>query len=382
MDHIKILKRAFKITWDYKVLWIFGIILALTVASGGGNPSSPNSPDSQVQYVEDEGELPDTIELPGGRVIDVPQTPEEWEAAWNTARDILLTILAVSVVLCGVCCCLFVVWIIAWTVLRWVAETALIRLVDDYEETGEKRSIREGFKLGWSQASLRLFLIELLFFLAGVVIFAVLLVLLAAPVGLAVWMFAQDAIVLGIISAVFAGGMFFLYIFLGSIVGLAVEFVKPFIYRACVLEDLGVGESLLRGLDVVKRHFAWDVVIMWLIVVGLNIAWIVASLIVGLVLFFVALLLAAIPFLVVFGLVSLVFDWIVGLIAGGLVGGLALFVLLFVPTTFLQGLWMTFLSTLWTLTYRELLAIEGLNANGKEPWEAEHREEEASHELQ
>jgi hypothetical protein len=379
MDHIKILKRAFKITWDYKVLWIFGIILALTVASGG-NPNNPSSPNNQAQYVEDEsGELPDTIELPGGREIDVPKTPEEFEAI----RSTLVAIGTAVLVMCGVCCCLFVVWIIAWTVLRWVAETALIRMVDDYEETGKKRSIREGFRMGWSQASLRLFLIDLLFFLAGVVIFVIVLILMAAPVGLSVFMFTQGVIVLGIISSVFAAGVFFLSIFLGIIVGWAIEFVKPFIYRACVLEDLGVGEALLRGLNVVKRHFAWDVVIMWLLVIGLNIAWIVASLIVGLVLFFVALILAAIPFAVVFGLVSLIStSWIVGLVVGGLVGGLALFVLLFVPTTFLQGLWMTFLSTLWTLTYRELLAIEGLNANGKEQWEAEHKEEEGSHELQ
>ena len=377
MDHIKILKRAFKITWDYKVLWIFGIILALTVASAG-NPNNPSSPDNQVQYVEDEAELPDTIELPGGRVIDIPKTPEEFEAARSTLTAIGTAVL----VMCGVCCCLFVVWIVAWTVLRWVAETALIRLVDDYEETGEKRSIREGFRMGWSQASLRLFLIDLLFFLAGLVIFILVLILMAAPVALSVWMFTQEVIVLGVIFSVIAAGVFFLSIFLGIIAGWAVEFVKPFFYRACVLENLGVGESLLRGLDIVKRHFAWDVVIMWLLVIGLNIAWIVASLIVGFVLFFVALFLAAIPFVVVFGLVSLIFDWIVGLVVGGLVGGLALFVLLFVPSTFLQGLRMTFLSTLWTLTYRELLAIDGLSENGKEPWETEHKEEEGSHELQ
>jgi hypothetical protein len=28
MDHIKVLKRAWEITWRYRVLWIFGIILA------------------------------------------------------------------------------------------------------------------------------------------------------------------------------------------------------------------------------------------------------------------------------------------------------------------------------------------------------------------
>jgi hypothetical protein len=376
MDHIKILKRAFKITWDYKVLWVFGIILALTVAS-----ASPNNPGDQTRYTTDKSdveEIPDTIELPGGREIEIPQTPEEFEAV----RGTLIAIGAGVLVVCGVCCGLFVAWIVAWTVLRWVAETALIRMVDDYEETGEKRSIREGFKLGWSRASLRLFLIDLLFFLAGLVVFLPLIIMMIGSMVLAILMFESGMIVVGIIGIVAFIGLLFLTIFFGIIVGTAVEFVKPFFYRACVLENLGVGESLLRGLDIVKRHFAWDVVIMWLLVVGLNIAWIVASLMVGLVLFFVALFLALIPFAVVFGLVSLVSGWIAGLIVGGMVGGLALFVLLFVPSTFLQGLRMTFLSTLWTLTYRELLAIDGLSENGKEPWEAEHKEEEASHEIQ
>ena len=33
MDHTKILKRAWAILWQYRVLWIFGIILAITASS-------------------------------------------------------------------------------------------------------------------------------------------------------------------------------------------------------------------------------------------------------------------------------------------------------------------------------------------------------------
>jgi hypothetical protein len=377
MDHIKILKRSLKITWDYKVLWIFGIILALTVASGR-NPG--NNPGNQAQYTIDERdtsgpptEIPESIELPGGREIPVPEALQE-VSTWITIGLIVL----------GVCCCLGLAWIVVGTVLRYVAETALIRMVDDYEETGEKRGIREGFRMGWSRASLRLFLIDLLFFLAGVVIFILVLILTAAPVGFSVWMFTQEVIVLGVIGVVFAAGLFFLFIFLSIIVGVVIELFKPFFQRACVLEGLGVGESLVRSFDMMKRHFAWDVAIMWLLVVGLNIAWIIAMFIVGFLLFIVALFVAAIPALVLGGLVGLIFGWIVGLVVGGLVGGLIFFILLFASTTFLEGLRMTFLSTLWTLTYRELLAIEGLNENKQEPWEAGYpeKEEEDSHELQ
>ncbi len=367
MDHIKILKRALKITWDYKALWIFGIILALTVASGGGGgngggsgstPPGPNRPPS---------ETPGTIELPGGEEIVIPQTPEELEAI----RGTLFTIGAIVLGVCGVCCCLFLVWIAAWTVLRYVAETALIRMVDDYEETGEKRGIRAGFKLGWSRASFRLFLIDLVIAIGSLVVFLPLVVLMLALIGLSVLMFTQEVIVLGVIIVVAAVGLFFLTIFFGVIVGVAIELLKPFFQRACVLEGLSVGESLGRSLDMMKRHFAWDVAIMWLLVVGLNIGWYIAMVIVGFVLFVVALIVAAVPALILGGLIGLVFGWIAGLIAGGVAGFLIVLVLLIASTTFLKGLRMTFLSTLWTLTYRELLALEGLDEGEKEPRESD-----------
>ena len=37
MDHFKILRRAFQLTWSYRALWMFGILLALTTASSGVN---------------------------------------------------------------------------------------------------------------------------------------------------------------------------------------------------------------------------------------------------------------------------------------------------------------------------------------------------------
>ncbi len=40
IDFGKILKRAWHILWNYKVLWIFGILLAITAGRGGGSSSS------------------------------------------------------------------------------------------------------------------------------------------------------------------------------------------------------------------------------------------------------------------------------------------------------------------------------------------------------
>ena len=124
---------------------------------------------------------------------------------------------------------------------------------------------------------------------------------------------------------------------------------------------------------MMKRHFAWDIAVMWLLVIGLNIGWIVAMIIAALPLLLVALAVAAVPALVVGGLAGLIFGWLVGLIVGGMIGFLVFITVMVAAGVFLKGLRMTFLSTVWTLTYRELRALEGMD-------EKESSEQPDSHE--
>ena len=44
MSHKNVLKRAWEILWQYKALWVFGLVLALTTAS-----YSPQGPPAQFQ---------------------------------------------------------------------------------------------------------------------------------------------------------------------------------------------------------------------------------------------------------------------------------------------------------------------------------------------
>lgn len=37
MDTLRIIRRSFEITWLYRALWVFGILLALPTPRGGGN---------------------------------------------------------------------------------------------------------------------------------------------------------------------------------------------------------------------------------------------------------------------------------------------------------------------------------------------------------
>ena len=59
MSHVEVLKRAWKMLWSYRAVWVFGIILALTTVSwetvvfyGGGNGDDKGA---SVNYVNDEG---------------------------------------------------------------------------------------------------------------------------------------------------------------------------------------------------------------------------------------------------------------------------------------------------------------------------------------
>jgi len=259
--------------------------------------------------------------------------------------------------------CVMVLLAIVGTIARYVAETALIRLVDDHEETGQKRSIREGFRLGWSRTSLRLFLIKLLVTLPTVAAFILLLLIAGAPSLL--WVTKNTA--LGVIGTVASVGLFFLFIFLAIVVGTVLSLLVKFFWRACALEGLGVTDSIRYGFDMVRRHLK-DVVIMWLIMIGINIGWAIALIVITIVLIPVILLLIVVggivgglPALIVGGLASIFFEGAVPWILAALIGIPIFALIVAVPWVFLGGLMEVFKSSVWTLTYRELCALESLD---------------------
>jgi hypothetical protein len=109
--------------------------------------------------------------------------------------------------------------------------------------------------------------------------------------------------------------------------------------------------------------------IMWLVMIGLGIAWAIVSVIafiltlpVVLVTSLIGLIIAAGPVLLVVGITSLFLSgwlpWIVGVVFG-----LPLFFTIAFSPWLLFGSWQSvFTSTVWTLTYRELKALPALAA--------------------
>ncbi len=336
MDHSKILKRALQITWNYRVLWVFGFLLALTSihrsSSGNGGGSSGGRGSIFQPYAFDFSQL-GYLSTNGLQMI-------------RQAVEFLIPLIIIASVL-------VLILVVVFTALRYISETALVRLVDSYETTGEKASIREGFRLGWSRKALRIFLIDLLFL--AVILIAVILLLLISAAPFLVYLTNSQA--LHVIGSVLGIGLVFLVILVTVLVVIALSVVIQFIRRAAIMEDMGVIESIRRGFSIVFHHLG-DVVIMGIILFALGLVFLILMIPVVLLLLLVGVVLGGLPALIVGGIASIFLHGNLPYIIGGLFG-LPIFLLTVVlPALFISGLFEVFKSSTWTLTYRELLAID------------------------
>ena len=342
MNHINILKRSFNITANYRVLWIFGMLLALTSGGGGGNGGggsrgSSNGGQSNFNWQNPFGEIP-----------PIPQIP----------TAITNTIIAIAIGLA----CVILILIVVGTIVRYVSETALIRMVDEHEKSSKKLTIRQGFGLGWSRAAWKMFLMDLLVGLSFMVAFLLLLAIAALP--LLVWLTKNTP--MEIVGTVISGGLILLLIFATILVALAVNLIILFARRACALEDLGVRDSLRRGYEIVKQRLG-DVLIMGVMMFGIGLLWALVTIPIILGIIIAAALFGGLPALLVGSITSLFTSgatpWIVAAIVG-----IPLFLLaVVIPGTLIGGWQKVFSSTTWTLTYREALAMEQMKEDSKLP---------------
>lgn len=353
MDPIKILKRAWHILWSYRALWVFGLILALATAgsSGGGSNSgtrySFDSESQQMPLPEDlqKGMEEFTREMErlfreGPRQTDLPISREELTVLIWIAVIFTLVMIVLGIVV---------------AIARYVSETAVIRMVDEYESTDTKMTVREGFRIGWSRTSWRLFLINLIVSLP-----AILLVLVLLSVGIGIFFAVTNgSLTFTAFSTIALIGIVFLVVFAVVILTIFLNLLRHFVWRACALEGLDVQESFRRGWELVRENWK-SVGLMWLVMLGLGIVWAVASIILVIItlpVVFISAVIVAIPILLLAGLFSMflsnVLAWVLGILFM-----LPLFLTIaFFPLLVLQGWQAVFTSSVWTLTYREIKAL-------------------------
>jgi hypothetical protein len=339
MNHGQILKRSWNILWGYRALWLFGVILAIT--SPSPTLSTPRSgytgtPVTRGFQITPPGEITREFEKLG-RLFS--------EGIPAAIRDTLIPVV-IGLVCAGLL--LFILFRMGY----YVSQVALLRMVNGYEETGEKVTWKEGFRLGWSRAAWRLFLIDLAIYIPVVLGFIILFGCGALPVLLSIGA-GNEPTIPGIIATV---GLVFLVFFLAIAVGVTLSLIMNIIRRSCVFQNTGVRVSILNGWQMV-RHNLKDIFLMWLLLIGVSIGFMIAIIPVVLLLVGIGILTGGVIGLAIYALIqasSVESAWITAIILGG---GVFLLVLA-LPLLFLGGLREIFISTSWTLTYRELYPAE------------------------
>jgi hypothetical protein len=351
IDIGRILKRSWQILWDYKVLWIFGFLLAITAGRGGGGGG--NNP-SQYRFEQPNGRSNFDFSRGGpvmeglGRwfeqnVLPILIHPEQHISTFIWLGIVLfLLILVVSVIA---------------ALIRYPSEVSVIRMVDEYEQTGTKVNFRAGWRLGWSRRAFRLWLTDLILSLP-----VILFVFIMFGAGLFIFAFTGrdlNSSLVGFVTSLICAIPFIL-ILIGVVIFLGL--LRNLFARIIALDDLGVGDTFRHGWVLFKQNWK-SVGLIWLIMLGIGILYGLVSIIAFfilipayIVLAIPAALVAAIPGLLVFAIASLFttppLTWIIAVL-------LALpffFVVAFAPLTFLQGWYLLYESNVWTLTYRELIS--------------------------
>jgi hypothetical protein len=356
IDIGKILKRAWHILWNYRILWIFGLLLAIT--SGGGSSGNGGSGNSGYQFNGSNSNpginwnsspfLQDLYNWFQQDIVPLAAHPDQHIATFVwIGVGLLLLFLVVGVI---------------FAFIRYTSETAVIRMVDEYERTGEKVGFRQGWRLGWNRRAFRIWVIDLIVSLPVLLLLAVL-----GGLGLLAFLGARGghgaAVAASLIAAI---GCAFLFILAFIVFAVALSLLRQFFIRKAALENAGIGESFRSGWGMFKRNWK-SAGLMWLVMIGIGIGVGIAGIIVFfllipayIVLALPAAVVALIPGLAVFGITSIFASGPLAWILGVLAALPFFFLIVFAPLALVTGWYKIYSSSVWTLTYREIQALESV----------------------
>ncbi len=339
MNYTNFLKRAWHILWHYPALWIFGFLLALTGSSGGG--SGGGGGQGSMNF---DGNGRNFNNLPDSEFFR--QMENYFERMTFRVETLQFADVIPWIVLGGLA---VLIMAVVFTILRNLALTANYSMVDHYEATGEKVSWKQGFRWGWSKKIWQLFLIDLVVGLPVAILAVILFGCAGLPFILAI-SGNNAATAVGIVAGI---GLLLLaaliVIVLAIFIGVWLKLAK----RVCVLDEKGVMESLSSGWQLM-RTFWKDVVILWLIMVGVQIG-------AGLVMIPVVLVILLVSGLLGGGIGFAVWALSQGAVAAIVIGLILFMIILILPSTFVSGLAETYYETVWTLFFRETKLPKDLN---------------------
>jgi hypothetical protein len=355
MDPVKIIKRAWHILWSYRALWVFGLIIALATAgsSGGGSNSG-----TRYTFDREDQQMPLPQDMQRGMeefVREIERFFDEGPGNLDIPQGEVTALIVIIVTFVAIMLLLGIVVAVG----RYVSETAVIRMVDEYEGTEVKMSVRQGFRIGWSRTSWRLFLLDLIVSLP-----AILLALALLGAGIGVFLAVENgSLTFSSFNVIAMIGVVFVLVFAVAILSVFLRLLRHFFWRVSALEDLGVTDSLRRGWELARENWK-SVGLMWIVMIGLGIVWAVASIIlfiISLPVVFLSAAITAIPTLLLAGLFNMFLSNVLAWVLGIVMMLPLFFIMAFFPLLVLGGWQAVFTSSVWTLTYREIKALP----NGK-----------------
>ncbi|MGB9586044.1 MAG: DUF7544 domain-containing protein, partial [Anaerolineales bacterium] len=326
MDYGKLIRRAWEITWKYKFLWVFGIVMAFCRVGGGG--SNFNFSNRYVPGRENFGQF------------FTPTNPfaQSWEKLIGSG---------VLWIVGGLLIVLVILFFLLGIVVLAYGRGSLIRTVDLVEK-GEQVDFRRALNEG-KQPFRRLVGLELLLNIPGLLVgLAVVIVLLVFAFNI----FLQAGVISsyenqsGFLRTLLTVAPAFVVAICGLVclaflIQILVAIFEVFGSRAIVIEDYAVINGIKRGWQIFRSNLA-AVIILALILFGISLG-------IGIVIGLPAALLIGIFAALFIGLTHLAgAAWLVFL---PILLGLGLIGLLLVSVV--RGVYLVFAESLWTLAYRD-----------------------------
>ncbi|PKQ37669.1 MAG: hypothetical protein CVT59_06395 [Actinobacteria bacterium HGW-Actinobacteria-1] len=303
MDYFDIVKRALKVTWKYKVLWVLGFFVGGGVGGSTGGSSNYNS-----TFNSGSGSAPDA------------GTTQAFESfgRWADANNAMLfAILGLLILL------LIVFWIFSVA-----AQGGLIHLVNEAEENREVR-LRDGWRVGFSRWG-RTFMVQ---FVVGLPIIAMVVAIIA--------IFGASLVGFGSSDAGAAGG------FAGLCCGLPMLSIALIVFsyllgivanlalRYGVLQDVTFGQALARGWsDLTSKRGAF--------------------------VFMLVMIIPSIIYGAISGVIALMFvvPAVLLIAAGSVITGAGIIVLFAFVMMIPGAAYGTFVSSAWTIFFRRMNGME------------------------
>jgi hypothetical protein len=317
MGYGSIIKRAWKITWRYRALWVLGLFAGVSGSSGGGSGGGNYNFNSLNS---------------GSGSNSNPFASVDGRAFLRTLESLLPVIVVGTLLL--------IVIGIAWWILSVAARGGLVFAVNEIEDGRPMRlgaAWNAGFARFWS-----IFGVAFILALPVFVLMMVVLLLIFVPV--MVPLLRGDSPGPGVLAPIC--GTLIIGVPLLIVMSLVLSLLSELALRYVMLSGHGAMSAIGESWRAFRSRFK-DTALMWLIGMGLNMA---------------AGFALAIPLVIltIVAIVPAVIAGAVGKWAVAIATGAVAFLLIMALSFAFTAVWGTFSSALWTVFFRRFTGMEVL----------------------